>query len=80
MTSWPRALRWSATLSGGKSTTTSFPCKYAGKTYTIKNLDNFTANYASPAGKAITGHTSLGSKLVAPLSAKNAEFIISTVS
>jgi hypothetical protein len=70
----------SATLSGGKSTTSKFPCTYGGKTYTIKNLENFTANYASPAGKAITGHTSLGSELVAPSSAKDAEFIISTVS
>jgi hypothetical protein len=70
----------SATLSGGKSMTSSFPCTYAGKTYTIKNIENLTANYASPAGKAITGHTSLGGELVAPSSAKDAEFIISTVS
>ena len=70
----------SATLSGGTSKTSSFPCTYAGKKYTIKNTENFTAKYASPAGKAITGHTSLGGALVAPSSAKDAEFIISTVS
>jgi hypothetical protein len=70
----------SATLSGGTSKTSNFPCTFAGKKYTIKDTDNFTAKYASPAGKALTGHTSLGGELVAPSSAKDAEFIVSTVS
>jgi hypothetical protein len=70
----------SATLSGGKTMTSSTPCTYAGKSYTVKDTENFTATYASPAGQAITGHTSLGGKLVAPSSAKDAEFIVSTVS
>jgi hypothetical protein len=70
----------SATLSGGKSTTTSFSCTWKGKTYKVTSLENLTANYASPAGKAITAHNSIGGNLAAPTSAKDAGFFITTVS
>lgn len=55
----------SATLSGGTVKTSTFPCSYAGKSYTVHVTQNTTANYASPAGQAITAHTSLTGKLVA---------------
>jgi len=55
----------SATLSGGTLKKTTFPCTYAGKSYTVKVTTNTTANYSSPAGKNITAHTSLTGNLVA---------------
>jgi hypothetical protein len=70
----------SAKLSGGKATTTSSPCTWQGKKYTVKSTENTTAKYASPAGKAITAHTSLTGDLAAPASTKNALYFIATVS
>ena len=70
----------SATLSGGKPKTVSYPCSYAGKSYTITETEDTTANYASPAGEAITGHTSLTGNLAAPASAKDATYVVTTVS
>jgi hypothetical protein len=70
----------SATLSGGKPKTVSYPCSYGGKSYTITETDDMTANYASPAGEAITGHTSLTGNLAAPSSAKDATYVVTTVS
>jgi hypothetical protein len=70
----------SATLSGGKSTTTSFSCTWKGKTYKVTSLENLTANYASPAGKAITAHNAIGGNVAAPTSAKDAGFFVTTVS
>ncbi|HEY1920429.1 MAG TPA: hypothetical protein VGH27_33080 [Streptosporangiaceae bacterium] len=70
----------SATLSGGKDTTTSAPCTWQGKKYTVKTTQNESAKYASPAGKAITAHTSLTGNLAAPSAAKDAVFFIETVS
>jgi hypothetical protein len=55
----------SATMSGGTDKTSTFPCSYGGKSYTMHVTSNTTANYSSPAGKAITGHTSLTGNLVA---------------
>jgi hypothetical protein len=55
----------SATLSGGTVKTTTFPCTFGGKSYTMHVTQNTTANYSSPAGKAITAHTSLTGKLAA---------------
>jgi hypothetical protein len=49
----------SATLSGGTVKTSTFPCSYGGKSYTMHITQNTTANYASPAGQDITAHTSL---------------------
>lgn len=69
----------SATLSGGKATTMSLPCSYAGKSYTIKETENTTASYASPKGGTITGHTSLTGKLAAPAARSGATYIITTV-
>jgi hypothetical protein len=70
----------SATLSGGKPKTVSYPCSYGGKSYTLTETDDMTANYASPAGEAITGHTSLTGNLAAPSSAKDATYVVTTVS
>ena len=70
----------SATLSGGKLTTVSYPCSYSGKSYTITETENTTASYASPAGEAITGHTSLTGNLAAPSSVKAATYVVTTVS
>jgi hypothetical protein len=69
----------SATLSGGKVATVSEPCTYKGKRDEVKTTENETANYASPAGKAITAHTALTGNLAVPASIKNALFFISTV-
>jgi hypothetical protein len=56
----------SATISGGKVTSTSFPCSYAGKKYTGTELIDETGKYESPSGKSITAHMSLlGSVVVA---------------
>jgi len=69
----------SATLSGGKATSISYSCSYAGKTYKLTTTQDATAKYASPAGKAITAHTSLTGNLVAPPSAKNGSYVVTTV-
>lgn len=70
----------SATLTGGKAKTVSEPCSYDGKNYTVALTENTTAKYKSPAGKAITGHTSLTGNLAAPASAKGATYLVETVS
>jgi hypothetical protein len=54
----------SATLTGGKPSTTTSTCTYAGKKYKISSTLDETATYASPSGKAITAHDSLGGNLV----------------
>lgn len=70
----------SAKLSGGKPTTTTSPCTFGGKTYTLTTTSNETATYKSPAGSAITGHSSLSGVLTAPTSTKTGEYFVTTVS
>lgn len=70
----------SATLSGGKPSTTTDKCTWQGKTYTDKNTQNFTANWSSPSGKAITAHTALTGNLALPASAKNADYFVTVES
>jgi hypothetical protein len=70
----------SATLSGGKTTTGSYPCSYKGKSYTLKVTTNSTAKYSSPAGKGLIANTELTGKLKAPTSTKTGFYEIITVS
>jgi hypothetical protein len=70
----------SATLSGGTVTTESFPCTYKGKSYTMHESDNTTANYTSPSGEDITAHTSLTGNLVAEPTTGVATFVVLTAS
>jgi hypothetical protein len=70
----------SATLSGGTLKKTTFPCTYAGKSYTVHVTTNTTADYSSPAGKNITAHTSLSGNLVAKATKGTGVIDIETVS
>jgi hypothetical protein len=69
----------SATLTGGSPKKTTSPCSYAGKSYTVTSTSTATANYASAAGKAITGHTSLTGNLVAANSKGTGYYGVTTV-
>jgi hypothetical protein len=69
----------SATLTGGSPKKTSSSCSFAGKSYTLTSTTDETANYASPAGKAITAHTSLSGNLVAPNSKGTGYYEVTTV-
>ncbi len=69
----------SATLSGGTDSTTTSPCTFSGKKYTLTNLVDFSAKYSSPAGHALTAHTVLTPALVAPAPAHPAFYEIETV-
>ena len=68
-----------ATLSGGKPQTTSFPCSFGGKNYTVTATQDTTASYASKSGQAITAHTSLTGNLVAPNSTSGPTYVVETV-
>jgi hypothetical protein len=70
----------SATLTGGTDKTVKTTCTLSGKKYTDTTIEDFTANYASPAGKTITGHNKLGGNLVAPATNKGGGlYIIETI-
>lgn len=71
-------VKGSATLTGGKKTTASFPCSYGGTSYTMSLVSYQKAKYSSPAGKVITGHEAIGGKLSGPKTSKKAYFEITT--
>jgi len=71
-------VRGSATLSGGKVKSVSYPCSYKGKKYTIKVLEDLKAHWASPAGDLITGKSALLGKMTVPASEKNGFYEIAT--
>lgn len=54
----------SATITGGKVTTTAATCSYDGKKYTGTTSEDLSGDYTSPSGKSVTAHTSLLGNLV----------------
>jgi 3D (Asp-Asp-Asp) domain-containing protein len=69
----------SVTLKVGKESTESVPCSNGTKKYTETLSADQSATWTSPAGKAITAHTSLTGNLVAPTSLKTGLFIQTTL-
>jgi hypothetical protein len=68
----------SATLSGGTTSTTTSTCSFGAKTYTLTATSDSDANYASPAGKAISAKTSLSGTMTVPDSTGVASYEIVT--
>lgn len=68
----------SATLSGGKQSTSKSTCKSGGVTYTLTDLSDPSATYASPSGKALAAHTSLTGVFSAPAKIADAEYDVTT--
>jgi hypothetical protein len=69
----------SVTLKVGKETTETAPCANGTKNYTETVSFDQNATWTSPAGKAITAHTSLTGNLAAPTSLKTGLFFQTTL-